>query len=148
MANHMYSQGNGTLENGGYGPLSPSLGSGAGHSGECAQADAFAIVTLDRSETVTSWNAEAERLFGYSAKRAIGKPFYHFIDLESLTPGSVEWELLTAYYRGASTCTRQYTHKNGRRFRATADIVPIWDGEFVGYQLTFTSIARVEEWGN
>jgi PAS domain S-box-containing protein len=142
----MCSDGNGTIENGEYGRLSPPLGNGAAHSGDCAQVDECAVITLDRSENVTSWNAEAERLFGYSARAAVNKPLYHFLDLESLTPGSVEWELLTAYYRGASSCTRQYTHKNGSHFRATAEVVPLWDGEFVGYRLTFIAVTYINEW--
>jgi PAS domain S-box-containing protein len=119
-------------------PLPPN--NGLSQSNGTTQTFANAVVILDRTACVTNWNDEAELLFGYSAEAAIGKPFYHFLDLESLPPGSVEWELLTAYYRGASSCTRQYTHCDGSCFRATAEITPLWDGEFLGYQLTFNSV--------
>jgi len=94
---------------------------------------------------VISWDAAAELLFGYPPSVAVGKPFYHFLELESLTPGSVEWELLTAYYRGTSICNRQYTRRDGSRFQATAEVSPLWEGEFLGYKLTFSSAARVNE---
>ena len=95
-----------------------------------------AVIILDRTACVTSWDAAAELLFGYPSRVAVGKPFYHFLELESLTPGSVEWELQTAYYRGTSICNRQYTRFDGFPFRATAEIVPLWDDEFLGYKVT------------
>src|SRR5689334_9644699 len=33
-----------------------------------------AILTKDRQGTITSWNQGAQRLYGYSAKQAIGQP--------------------------------------------------------------------------
>jgi PAS domain-containing protein len=95
-----------------------------------------AVIILDRTACVTSWDAAAELLFGYPSRVAVGKPFYHFLELESLTPGSVEWELQTAYYRGTSICNRQYTRFDGFPFRATAEIVPLWDDGFLGYKVT------------
>jgi PAS domain S-box-containing protein len=119
-------------------PLPPFNGSE--HSDDSEHGDECAVVTLDRTANVISWNDEAEQLFGYSARMAIGKPIYHFLDLDSLTPGSVEWELLTAYYRGSSTCNRQYARSDGTRFRATTEVSPLWDGAFLGYRLTFSSV--------
>jgi len=103
------------------------------------QLPAPAIIILDRTACVISWDAAAELLFGYPAHSAVGKPFYHFLELESLMPGSVEWELQTAYYRGTSICNPQCKHRDGSPFRATAEIVPLWDGDFLGYRLTFSS---------
>ena len=51
-----------------------------------------ATIILDRTACVISWDAAAELLFGYPPSVAVGKPFYHFLELESLTPGSVERE--------------------------------------------------------
>jgi PAS domain S-box-containing protein len=110
-----------------------------------AQVIHCAVVTLDQAANVTSWNAEAARLFGYSPAAAIGKPLYHFLDLETVEPGSVEWELRTAYYRGSSTCNRRYRCSNGTGFRATEEITPLWDGEFVGYKLTLNDVKRADE---
>jgi PAS domain S-box-containing protein len=104
-----------------------------------------AVVTLDQAANVISWNAEAARLFGYAAAAAIGKPLYHFLDLETLDPGSVEWELRTAYYRGSSTCNRRYRCSNGAGFRATEEITPLWDGEFLGYKLMLNDVRLADE---
>src|SRR6476660_369617 len=141
----MCSDGSGTMESGEYAQLPAPFVNNDAQSSRCAQPVEYAVVTLDRTANVTSWNPEAERLFGYSAEMAIGKPFYHFLDLESLPPGSVEWELLTAYYRGTSICNRQYTRRDGSRFQSTAEVSPLWEGEFLGYKLTFSSAARVNE---
>jgi PAS domain S-box-containing protein len=134
------------MDNGKFRPKPVRSGSELCSANGTAQAPVYAVVILDRAACVLEWNDEAERLFGYMAEAAIGKPFYHFLDLESLTPGSVEWELLTAYYRGASTCDRQYAHSDGSHFRASAEITPLWDGEFLGYRLTFNSVKRSDEW--
>jgi PAS domain S-box-containing protein len=133
------------MESGEYAQLPAQFVNDAAQSRGPAQLDKCAVVMLDRTANVTSWNAEAERLFGYPAETAIGKPFYHFLDLESLAPGSVEWELLTAYYRGTSICNREYTHSDGSRFQASAEVSPLWDGEFLGYQLTFSAAARRDD---
>lgn len=133
------------MESGEYAQLPAPFVDNAAQSSGHTQTDKCAVVTLDRTANVTSWNAEAEQLFGYSAELATGKPFYHFLDLESLAPGSVEWELRTAYYRGTSICIRQYARSDGSRFRATAEVLPLWDEEFLGYRLSFNAVERVEE---
>jgi PAS domain S-box-containing protein len=133
------------MESGEYAQLPAPFVNDAAPSGRPEPPSEYAVVTLDRTANVTCWNAEAEQLFGYSAEMAIGKPFYHFLDLESLAPGGVEWELRTAYYRGTSICIRQYTRSDGSRFRATAEVLPLWDGEFLGYRLSFNAVERVEE---
>ena len=137
----MCSDGSGTIQNEEYDRRLPPVDASV-HSDVDAQAVDCAVVTLDRIANVTSWNAEAELLFGYPASAAVAKPFYHFLELESLTPGNVEWELQTAYYRGKSICVRQYTHQDGTQFEATAEIVPLWEGEFLGYKLTFSGARR------
>jgi PAS domain S-box-containing protein len=127
------------------GPLAVSPIIAQTHVNDSAPAIHCAVVTLDQAANVVSWNAAAARLFGYSAAAAVGKPLYHFLDLETVDPGSVEWELRTAYYRGSSTCTRRYRHHNGSGFRATEEITPLWDGEFLGYKLTLNDVTRSDE---
>jgi PAS domain S-box-containing protein len=125
-------------------PLSPPIDDST-QVNVSAQVINCAVVTLDQAANVISWNAEAVRLFGYSPAAAIGKPLYHFLDLETLVPDSLEWELRTAYYRGSSTCNRRYRCRNGSCFRATEQITPLWDGEFVGYNLTLHDVMCADE---
>jgi PAS domain S-box-containing protein len=61
------------MENSEYGRRSLPPTNGSSHSNGATQTSANAVVTLDRAACVTDWNNEAERLFGYSAKSAIGK---------------------------------------------------------------------------
>jgi two-component system, chemotaxis family, CheB/CheR fusion protein len=141
----MGSDGNGTSGNSDYGRPPSQLADKAAHSVDSAQSIKYAIVTLDRTANVMSWNEEAELLFGHTEETALGKPLYHFLDLETLSPGSVEWELQTAYYRGKSICNRQFARSDGSRFRATAEVTPLWDGEFLGYTLTINNVTRVDD---
>jgi PAS domain-containing protein len=131
------------INNAGHVPMLPPPILLLAHSGDGKQIPDPATIILDRTACVISWDAAAELLFGYPAIAAVGKPFYHFLELESLTPGNVEWELQTAYYRGTSICNRHYTHHDGFPFRATAEIVPLWDGEFLGYKVTFSDTQRI-----
>jgi PAS domain-containing protein len=134
-----------TTKSGGHDPLLPPPVFGFAHLNDENQFPKQAVVILDRTACVIAWDADAERLFGYPASTAVGKSFYHFLELESLTPGNLERELQTAYYRGQSICNRHYTHHDGFQFRATAEIAPLWDGEFLGYTVTFSSARRIVE---
>src|SRR5215213_3648812 len=101
------------MDNGKQGSLRSSSTNGSTDTDESAQTAACAVIMLDRTANVLSWNSGAERLFGYFARAAIGKSFYHFLDLESMSLANFEWALQTAYYRGMAKCDQQFTNQDG-----------------------------------
>lgn len=99
-----------------------------------AQRDAFyaaavnssnlAFLTTDIHGLLTSWNPGAERLFGFSAKEAIGR------DIESLVPPARqdEVELIRKKFRTGQRVERFSTirvGKDGRPVHVVFDIAPI-----------------------
>ena len=45
-----------------------------------------AIIGTDRRDVITSWNPAAERLFGFAASEAIGRPFEMLVPAEEIEP--------------------------------------------------------------
>jgi PAS domain S-box-containing protein len=93
--------------------------------------DAVVSKTLDG--IVTSWNASAERLFGYTAAEMLGQPILRIIP-EDLR--YEETEILTKL-RAGERIERYETvrvHKNGTRFDVSLTVSPVRDstGRIVG----------------
>jgi PAS domain S-box-containing protein len=93
--------------------------------------DAIASKTLDG--IITSWNPGAERLFGYSAQEAVGKPMAMLIPPERL---SEEPAILARIARGETTDHFETVRigKDGRQIDISVTISPIRDrqGRIVG----------------
>jgi PAS domain S-box-containing protein len=92
-----------------------------------------AIVSKDLNGIITTWNASAERLYGYTAEEAIGQP------ISMLTPADQADELLAIMDRlraGERVDHYDTIHeaKDGRRLSISLRISPIRDsrGEIVG----------------
>ena len=93
--------------------------------------DGIASKTLEG--IVTSWNAGAERLFGFTAAEMIGQSILKIIPAE-LHP---EEDRILEQLRGGQRITRYETvrlHKDGRRLRISLTISPVRNaaGEVVG----------------
>src|SRR5205809_7002152 len=56
-----------------------------------------AIISKDLQGTITSWNGSAERIFGYSAAEAVGRPISMLIPAER---GAEETEILQRIAKG------------------------------------------------
>jgi PAS domain S-box-containing protein len=92
-----------------------------------------AIIGRDLDGIITSWNAGAERLYGYTAKEVIGKP------VSLLHPpdhGDEERRILAALRRGETTEHYETVRiaKDGRRIDVSLTISPIRsaDGAIIG----------------
>jgi len=86
-----------------------------------------AIVSKDLNGVITSWNFGAERIFGYAADEALGKPITILIPPERLNE---ETEILARIRRGERLdhydTVRQ--HKDGHFLEVSLSISPLRDG--------------------
>jgi PAS domain S-box-containing protein len=92
-----------------------------------------AIVSKDLSGTITSWNEAAERIFGYSAEEAIGKPITMLLPPERLKE---EERILATLVRGERVdhYETERIAKDGHRIFVSISVSPIKDasGRVVG----------------
>ncbi|MGA2246938.1 MAG: PAS domain S-box protein [Verrucomicrobiota bacterium] len=92
-----------------------------------------AVVGKDLDGVVTSWNAGAEKIFGYSALEMVGQPILRLIPPER---HQEETEILAHIRRGESV--RHFDtvrlHKNGNRLDVSVTVSPIRDatGKIIG----------------
>jgi two-component system, cell cycle sensor histidine kinase and response regulator CckA len=93
--------------------------------------DAIVGKTIDG--IVTSWNAAAERIFGYTAAEMVGQPIYRLIPEEL---HGEERELLARIRRGeqAEFAITERIRKDGERIFISVTVSPIWDstGRIIG----------------
>ena len=91
-----------------------------------------AIISKDLTGRILTWNAAAERLFGYTAAEAVGQPITILIPADRLNE---EVEVLSRIRRGLSVdhfeTIRQ--HKDGHQIDISLTVSPILsDGEIIG----------------
>jgi PAS domain S-box-containing protein len=78
----------------------------------------YALFTMDLAGMVTSWNAGAERLFGYSEAEIVGQSFSVFFTPSDLQVGAPNKELQKAAREGWSAHECWQVRKDGTRFSA------------------------------
>ena len=100
-------------------------------------ADAISSSALDG--TVTTWNAAAERLYGYSANEVIGQPGSRLVPPDERDELA---SLLDQVRRGAQVINREAVRrcKDGRRIDVAITMSPLHDG--AGTPLGVSTIAR------
>ena len=94
-----------------------------------------AIYMLDPTGIISSWNAGAERLKGYSPDEIIGQHFSRFYAEEDREAGIPVRALQTALEKGRFEAEGWRIRKDGSRFWASVVIEPIRErtGEHVGF---------------
>ncbi len=105
-----------------------------------------AIVTLDLSAQVTSWNPAAEKLFGFSPEEAYGKPLNELITPPSLRSNYAS--IMERLLRG------ERMHENTQAQRKDAEIVDvellavpeIVDDELVGTLVILHDVTEVQNY--
>ncbi len=100
----------------------------------------YAIYMLDDVGNVTSWNAGAERIKGYTPDEIIGQHFSSFYQEQDRAAGEPEKALETARREGRFAAEGWRVRKDGTRFRASVVIDAIHDDE--GKPVGFAKITR------
>ncbi len=100
----------------------------------------YAIYTLDLHGMITSWNAGAERIKGYTAAEIVGRHVSTFCTEADRRAGEAERALAEAVTLGHYSAECWRVRKGGSRFRASVVINPVFSGD--GDLLGFVKITR------
>jgi PAS domain S-box-containing protein len=98
----------------------------------------YAIFSTDTGDVVTTWNAGAERVFGWSEAEIVGRSADVLFTPEDRAAGVPARELARAAETGRAEDDRWHVRKDGTRFFASGVVTPIRDGVVQG----FTKVAR------
>jgi PAS domain S-box-containing protein len=95
----------------------------------------YAIFMLDTEGTVSSWNAGARRIKGYTADEIVGRSFRVFYLPEEQEAGHPEHNLEVALREGACVEDGWRVRKDGSQFWARVVISPVYDeaGSHIGF---------------
>jgi PAS domain S-box-containing protein len=95
----------------------------------------FAIFTLDYEGRITSWNAGAKRIFGYTEEEIVGRDLETIFTCEDVESGGPETELASARENGRADDERWHKRKNGELFWASGILSAVKNenGDPVGF---------------
>jgi PAS domain S-box-containing protein len=110
----------------------------------------YAIVVLDPDGRIRTWSAGAERVTGYAAPEAVGRPVTTFSPADDASGVKLERLLATALNEGHSADEGWQLRKDGSRFWADIVVTSLRgpQGELVGYATVIrdlTARIRAEE---
>ncbi|HYW57156.1 MAG TPA: chemotaxis protein CheB [Polaromonas sp.] len=88
----------------------------------------YAILTVDEEGLITTWNAGAERVFGYKEEEVLGQALDLIFTPEDVTAGAPQDERLRAATEGRAEDERWHVRKGGERFYASGIMTPLGSG--------------------
>jgi PAS domain S-box-containing protein len=100
----------------------------------------YAIFATDSDGRVVSWNAGAERIFGYAEGEIVGRNASLLFTPEDIERAAPEHELGTAAAEGLAEDERWHLRKDGSRFWASGIVTPLKDE--AGNLSGFVKVAR------
>ena len=100
----------------------------------------YAIISLDLTGRVTSWNEGAHQIMGWTEEEMFGRLCDVFFTPEDRAAGVPDQEMGTALARGRGTDERWHLCKNGSRFWANGEMMPLTDSD--GTPVGFLKILR------
>lgn len=118
----------------------------AGHGGDALlsaileSAVDYAIVTTDIQGTITSWNAGACNVLGWTEAEAIGQPLDIIFSPEDRAKGSPGMEMRQALANGHAKDERWHIQKDGTLFWGQGEVTPLKNAD--GAVLGFLKILR------
>jgi two-component system CheB/CheR fusion protein len=93
----------------------------------------YAIFTMDRDGRVNTWNAGAQRLFGFAPDDIIGRSAELIFTPEDRAAGAAQEEMREARTEGRALDERWHMRKDGTRFYCSGIMAPLVDAELYGY---------------
>jgi PAS domain S-box-containing protein len=85
----------------------------------------YAIVAMDLKGHVTSWNTGAQSILGWSAAEMCGRPAHVFFTDPDVRDAIPEREMGGALMHGRGTDERWHIRKDGSRFWANGEMMPL-----------------------
>ncbi len=92
-----------------------------------------AIITADFEDRITGWNTGATRLLGWEEADVLGRPLRLIFTPEDCAAGVPEAEMRRALEEGRATDERWLIRRDGSRFFALGELLPLHDGELLGF---------------
>ena len=93
----------------------------------------YAIITADLNDRITSWNRGATRLLGWEEADVLGRPCRLIFTPEDCAAGVPQAEMRKALEEGRAIDARWHIRRDGTRFFAMGELLPLRDGEVLGY---------------
>ncbi|WP_159978058.1 MULTISPECIES: PAS domain S-box protein [unclassified Novosphingobium] len=100
----------------------------------------YAIVTMDLSGRITSWNEGARRILQWAEEEMCGRLCDEFFTPEDREAGQPAKEMGAALRSGFGTDERWHLRKDGERFWANGEMMPLVDDD--GIPVGFLKILR------
>jgi two-component system cell cycle sensor histidine kinase/response regulator CckA len=103
-----------------------------------------AVIAFDMTETITFWNAGAEKRYDYTKSEAIGQKMFQLINWGHVNPDEEKNSLETLESTGVWQGEVQHTKKNGQTFYASLSITLLKGvkGTPVGYMAVIQDITE------
>jgi len=105
----------------------------------------FAILTTDESGVISTWNAGAERVFGYSELEAIGESIALIFTQEDRAAGVPMKELHAARSAGRAEDERWHLRKDGTRIYCSGVLTPFASDSLSGFAKIARDVTEAKE---
>jgi PAS domain S-box-containing protein len=102
----------------------------------------YAIFTMDAAGLVTSWNAGAEHLLGYTRAEMLGRHFSAIFTPEDVQNGVPQRELQTAARQGRVEYERRHARKDGSQFLANGFLAAVGQSEGLEFGMISSDITE------